>query len=80
MLTVSDAFRAASSLSHSDRAELAHALLLSLEPETEENVDVAWAEEALRRSDAIQRGESELLDWEEVKAEVLRSLASRNRQ
>jgi hypothetical protein len=80
MLTVSDVFRAASTLSHADRAELAHALLLSLEPEVEENVEEAWAEEAQRRSDAIQRGESELRDWEDVKSEILRSLASRNAQ
>ena len=35
-----------------------------------ENVDAAWAEEAHRRWEAYQRGEEEMLDFDEVMAEI----------
>ncbi len=76
MQTLSDVLQAANNLSHSDRAELAHAMLISLEPEGEdENVEQAWAEEIRRRLARIRSGESELKDWETVRAEILESLS-----
>lgn len=77
MLTSSDIFDAAKSLPHAQRAELAHALLLSLEPDDEDTaVDEAWAEEALRRSESIRSGTVALRDWEDVHEEVRNSIRS----
>ncbi|HEU4885811.1 MAG TPA: addiction module protein [Longimicrobium sp.] len=68
------------------RRHLAHALLESVdeggvEPISgngvlagvrvpEEDVEAAWAEEAHRRWEAYQRGEEEMLDFDDVMAEI----------
>jgi hypothetical protein len=44
------------SLSTSERAELAHRLLLSLDESHDEEAEAAAVREALRRSDEIDRG------------------------
>ncbi len=43
-------------LSNKDRAELAHYLLATLEPETEDGVDAAWEAEVSRRVAEIRSG------------------------
>lgn len=43
-------------LSQSDRAELAHFLLSSLDADGDDGVEAAWEEEVARRVDEIERG------------------------
>ncbi len=76
MHTLSDVLQAASNLSHHDRAELAHAMLISLEPEGEdENVEQAWAEEIRRRLANSRSRESQRKDSETVRTEALEFLS-----
>ena len=60
-------------LSPNDRAEIAAQLLESLDGEPDQDVEAAWAAEIKRRIDQIDRGEVELVPWEEV----LRSMRER---
>ena len=67
--------QAANNLSDSERAELAHAMLLSLEPEgNDENVEQTWAEEIRCRLANSRTRESQRKDWETVRTEALESL------
>lgn len=50
----------------SDRAKLAHKLLLSLEDFTESEVEEAWLDEAERRAREIDEGLVQLISSEEV--------------
>lgn len=58
------------------RRHLAYTLLGSVDegegevPAQEADVEAAWAEEAHRRWEAYQRGEEEMLDFDEVMAEI----------
>lgn len=56
------------------RRHLAHTLLDSVDEGEvtvqEADVEAAWAEEAHRRWEAYQRGEEEMLDFDEVMAEI----------
>lgn len=62
-------------LSPAQRAELAHRLLLSLEPSTPDpDADELWAAEIERRAAAIDRGETQLTDWRQSIARVRNSL------
>jgi len=77
MASAPDIFNAAMSLSSPQRAELARQLLLSLEAETvDEDVDGAWGEEIEKRRQAIRAGQP-LRDWEDVLADIRKSLASK---
>ncbi|RIK72687.1 MAG: hypothetical protein DCC68_26090 [Planctomycetota bacterium] len=68
---------AATSLPLEQRAELAHALLLSLEPDDgDADADEAWAVKIRRRLRAIREGTAVLRDWDEALADIQRSLAS----
>lgn len=51
-----------------ERAALAHKLLLSLEVQSESDIEQAWHAEAQRRADQIIRGESTTLSAEEAQA------------
>jgi putative addiction module component (TIGR02574 family) len=66
----------AAKLSQAERAELALALIESLDPATEspEDVERAWQIEIERRVGEIERGEVELIPGDEVLAEVRRQL------
>jgi len=78
MVTASEVLNAALSLETSERAEVIHKLLLSLEPaDFDEDVDQAWAEEVLRRRQAVQEGRVKLLDWKDALADVRQSIVSR---
>ena len=69
MSTTSEVLNAALSLGPQQRSEIAHQLLLSLEPTgSEENVDQAWAEEIRRRLQAIRSGQTTLCDWDDALA------------
>jgi len=77
MVTASEVFNAAMGLQAAERAEVAHRLLLSLEPaDFDEDVDQAWAEEVRRRLLAIREGRTKLLDWDEALADIRKSISS----
>jgi len=54
-------------LSSEDRAELAHMLIDSLNPEKEFESEEAWSEELKNRIDRYEQGESSSKPWSEVK-------------
>ena len=66
------------------RARLAHQLLLSLEEPSQAEVDDLWAEEAARRSAAIDADPSRLIPVDRVlrsaRASLRRAAASRKRK
>jgi putative addiction module component (TIGR02574 family) len=62
--------RTALALPESDRAEIAASLIHSLDTETDEEVDAAWAVEIQRRIESIDNGEVELVPWDDVMCEM----------
>jgi hypothetical protein len=80
MTTPSQIVNAAMALDGSQRAEVAHQLLLSLEPnDFDADADSAWAEEIQRRRQAIREGRAILRDWNEALADIRQSLAPKNK-
>jgi putative addiction module component (TIGR02574 family) len=67
---VKELIREAATLSESDRATLAGAMLESLEPAPTAEVKAAWSREIARRVREIDDGTVELIDWEAVRAEL----------
>jgi putative addiction module component (TIGR02574 family) len=59
-------------LSDTERAAIASRLIESLDSETDEDVETAWADEILRRIQAVDSGEERLLGWDEVEARLFR--------
>ena len=57
-------------LPETDRAELAASLIESLDTTVDENRDAAWSVEIKRRLESIDRGEVELVPWEDVMREM----------
>ena len=68
---------AAIKLAESDRLQIVEELLASLEPETADDVDAAWAAEVERRSREIKEGIVRPIPWEEVKAQVRKRVRGR---
>jgi putative addiction module component (TIGR02574 family) len=67
MTTPSQVLDAALGLNPDQRADIAHQLLLSLEPDDiDEDADQAWAAEIRRRLQAIREGRILLRDWDEA--------------
>jgi putative addiction module component (TIGR02574 family) len=64
----------AAQLSEHERAELALALIESLDGEADTGVEEAWRLEIDRRSAAIDRGEAQLIPGDEVFARLRRKL------
>lgn len=62
--------REALHLPASERAKLAHSLLLSLENLSDSELREAWMDEAQRRADEIDNGLVELISAEEVSAKA----------
>ena len=62
--------REAVQLPESDRATLAGVMLESLDPQPTPEVKAAWSREIERRVHEIDNGTVELLDWEDVRAEL----------
>ena len=58
--------RSALNLHPNDRAEIAASLIQSLDEETNEEIDAAWAEEIKRRIESIDNGQVRLIPWDEV--------------
>jgi putative addiction module component (TIGR02574 family) len=78
MTTTSEILNAAMALSAEERAEVAHKLLLSLEPgETDPNVEQAWTDEVRRRLLAIREGRTTLRDWDDALEDIRRSLTGK---
>jgi putative addiction module component (TIGR02574 family) len=61
----------------SQRAELAHKLLQSLEPESSPEVQQAWADELARRARELDSGTVKAIPWPEAKADILAQLQKR---
>jgi putative addiction module component (TIGR02574 family) len=77
-----DLLERALGLQESERAELAHHLLLSLEPDVDgpdPDHQAAWAAEIEARLRDVEQGRATLIPWEEVKARLRQPLA-RDRQ
>jgi putative addiction module component (TIGR02574 family) len=64
-------------LPEAERAELAHALVKSLDAPAEENVTEAWDKEILRRLAEIDAGTAKLVDREEFRRRMQERLGRR---
>jgi len=65
-------------LGEAERAEMAAALLESLEPEADEHeIALAWRDEVRRRLAELDRGEAQLVAWSAVRDEMLARLNAR---
>ena len=69
--------RDALSLPESDRAEIAGALLESLEPSPDTDVEEAWRKEVARRVGEIESGSVQSVSWEEVRDRLYSRLDAR---
>jgi len=65
------------SLPEHDRAEIAARLLESLDPETQRDVDEAWAAEIEKRCAAVDAGTLATSDWKDVRARIERDMFGR---
>ena len=70
--------REALDLDEAERAELAGALLQSLEPPPDAGVDAAWRQEVQRRLRALDAGNAEFVPWEEVREQLFARLNDRS--
>ena len=64
-------------LPEDDRADIAGALLESLQPAEEADVEAAWRQEVAARVAALDAGEVETLPWEEVRNRLFTRLRER---
>jgi hypothetical protein len=83
MSTLSDVMSAALTLSHSERAQVARELLLSLERadfDDDTDVEQAWAEEIQERLKEMREGRAEMRNWDEVYADIRRSLVAQREE
>ena len=69
--------REALTLAEQERAEIAGALLESLESEPEADVEEAWRQEVAARVAALESGEVETTPWEEIRDGFLARLSER---
>lgn len=53
-----------------DRADLAAALIESIDPEMDDDVEAAWEAEIERRVAELERGEVKSIPWEEVRRKL----------
>lgn len=70
---VAELYEKASELSDEDRAELAGLLLQSLDRESDEGVEEAWAAEIERRMADYRAGRVKTIPWSEVRARLHRA-------
>ena len=64
-------------LPEEDRAEIAVRLLESLDPDTQADVDVAWAAEIEKRCAAVDAGTLSTSDWKNVRQRIERDIFHR---
>jgi putative addiction module component (TIGR02574 family) len=62
--------REASELPDNDRATLAGVMIESLDPRPTPEVEAAWSREIERRLREVDEGSVELIDWENIRAEL----------
>lgn len=60
-----------------ERAELARALLESLQEDAEPDADAAWIAELDRRAQAVADGTAKLVPWEEARERISARLKAR---
>lgn len=79
MATAAEIRAGALGLSRSERAKLVHDLLHSLDDEAADpaTVEAAWAAEITRRVEEIRAGKAELIDADQVHAEIRARLAAK---
>lgn len=78
MSSASEVLNVALALKPDERAELAHKLLLSLEPDDlDQDADQAWADEIRRRLQAIRQGRAELRDWDDALSDIRQAIVSK---
>jgi len=65
------------SLPDNERAEIAGALLESLEPAPEADVETAWRQEVAARMAALEAGGVTTTPWEEIRDRFLTRLSER---
>jgi putative addiction module component (TIGR02574 family) len=54
------------SLPYEERVEIAESLIWSLDEKESMEIEAAWSQEIKRRLDSIDRGEAQMIPWEEV--------------
>jgi putative addiction module component (TIGR02574 family) len=64
-------------LPEDERAEIAGALLESLEPAPEADIEAAWRQEVAARVAALEAGEVETIPWQEIRDRFLARLSER---
>jgi putative addiction module component (TIGR02574 family) len=57
-------------LPETERAEIAASLISSLDEQADEAADAAWDAEIKRRLESIDRGEVQLVPWDDVMQEL----------
>ncbi len=80
MATAAEIRTVALGLSRSERAKLVHDLLHSLDddaPDEPAAVEAAWAGEITRRVEEVRAGKAELIDADQVHAEIRARLAAK---
>jgi putative addiction module component (TIGR02574 family) len=70
---------AAIKLTENDRLQIVEEILASLEPESDDDVDAAWATEVERRSIEIKEGIVRPIPWSEVKSQARKRVRSRSK-
>jgi putative addiction module component (TIGR02574 family) len=68
---------AALALPPEERAELAHALLVSLHEPADADADGEWVAELERRAQGVVDGTAKLMDWEEARQRITARLKAR---
>ncbi len=71
-----DVLKEALTLSEADRAEVAGALLNSLEPVEEAEIESAWRQEVAARVAALDAGEVETIPWNDVRDRLVARLSA----
>jgi hypothetical protein len=74
MATAPEVLHAALCLGPAERAEIAHRLLLSLDPVVDDDAEQGWADEIRRRLRALREGRVALRDWDDVLPEIQQSI------
>ena len=77
MIDTTTLLEQALSLPEHDRARIAARLLESLDEETQDDVDAAWAAEIERRCAAVDAGTLSTSDWKDVRARIEREIFGR---
>jgi putative addiction module component (TIGR02574 family) len=69
--------REALTLPEADRADIAGALLKSIEPAEEADIEAAWREEVAARVAALDAGEVETIPWKDLRDRLFARLGER---